>query len=189
MNERPYELHVLRNINDLLLWKDRWDELASRCGTSAFFSHHIFAECSWERHRENPATRLHVIAVECAGALQLVMPLVRKRDWSFLSSLRWLDSRTPLYNEVLVDPEADFEVLAAVVRKHLTSVPLVRFLKVGFVRQDSMLARLMEALGARSRSATTSYGLDLTAYSGWDDFLAVGRGNRMDIRDKARVGS
>lgn len=170
--ECPYKLHVLRTTDDLMVWKDRWNELANRCGTNTFFSHHIFAEHCWQRHRGNSATRLHVIAVERAEELQLVMPLVQKREWTFLSTLRWLDSGTPLYCDALVDPEADVEALAAKVREHLLSVPFARLLKVGFVRPDTMLAQLMDSMGARSRSAPMSYGLDLAASSGWDDFLA-----------------
>lgn len=171
MNERPYKLQVLRNIDDLRLWTDKWAELATRCGASSFFSHHVFARWSWERHRQDARSQLHVIIVEREGGLQLVMPLVKKPNWSGLSTLRWLDSGTPLYSDLLVAPEADFKVLTAIVRAHLTSVPLVLFLKVGFVREGSSLARLMEALGARRKSSTTSYGLDLKKYSGWDDFF------------------
>ncbi len=171
VNERAYKLHVLRNLDELRVWSDRWDELASRCGTSTFFSHRVFAACSWERRRHDPASRLHVIIVEREGRLQLVMSLVRERDWFGLWTLRWLDSKTPLYNDVLVATEADLEILTGMVREHLASIPLARILRVGFVRQDSNLARLMEALGARSSVSTTAHELDLKQYSGWDDFL------------------
>lgn len=126
---------------------------------------------SWERHRNDRSTRLHVIVVEGDGRLLFVMPLVIKRDWSGLRILRWLDSKTPLYNDVLVDPAADFPTLAAMVGEHLASIPFVRALKVGFVRQDSALARLLQGMGARSEPQTKSYELDLRKYSGWEDFI------------------
>lgn len=183
VKERPYSLRVLRNIDDLHALKEAWNRLARRCGAKTFFSGHVFAENSWERHRGDFATRLHVIVVEREGELQLVMPLGRKWDWSGSRILRWLDSKTPLYNDVLVDPAADFEVLTEMVGEHLASLRFIRALKVDFVRQDSDLAQLLQALGADSRFRMTAHEIDLGQYSGWDAFFASrSKTSRQDYR-------
>lgn len=169
---RPYALRVLADDDALNACVDAWDRLADRCGARSFFSRHLFATQSWARHRGDRTARLHVVVVERGGEFVLVLPLVRKRGWSGLWTLRGLDSKTPLYNDALVDPDADFDVLRAMVGRHLASVPLARVLKIGFVRADSMLARLLGELGARSQSTSTTSEIDLTRYSGWDDFIA-----------------
>ena len=179
MKEHLYELHVLQSIDDFEAWKASWEDLEKRSRGRSFFSNYAFIVESWKRHRSDKDSRPYVILITCDGELKLVMPLVMRRDWLILRKLRWLDTKTPLYCDVLVDQAAHLPTLSAMIREHLSSIRLARNLRVGFVREGSVLAHLLDGMGGRAEPETTSGELDLRRYSGWNDFIGrKSRGSR-----------
>lgn len=173
----PHNLHILRDVDELRDWKRPWEELASKCGSDGFFCEHVFILQSWQRHSADKGKNLHIILIERDGDLLFAMPLVRKREWPGTSSLRFLDSKTPLYNSVLVSQHIDPDTVVTILREHLHSIPWCRELKLGFVPDRSSLAQLVHRLHSRTKPYSTSFALDLTPFSSWEDYLAK-RGSR-----------
>lgn len=183
-------LHVVRDLQTLDGWKERWDELAGRCGPDGFFCRYAFVEAFWRRHRLDRGKKLHVLLIEQGGRLRLAMPLILKQGWAGTSILRPLDSRTPLYDDALIDPGFDLDTAAAMLGRHLESTRWCRALKFGFVREGSSLAGLLGRLGATTGTRETTFALDLAPFSGWDDFIASRKAEagRYRLRMMRRLG-
>ncbi len=165
-------LTVVRDTSALEQIKSDWDDLAKKCDDDAFFGAYPFISEAWERHRNDRRTSLHIIIIRLGNALVATVPLIEQREWFGTVVLKWLDSKTPLYDCILVDPAIDFCQVAEAVRDHLASARRVRKLKADVVPAGTTADRLLTHLAAKPHSFGSACTVALQQLGGWDDYFA-----------------
>lgn len=164
---------VVRDEGGLDRLAPEWATLNARCGAEGFFSRMEIVRANWDRHRKDPRTALHVVAIRLHGRLVMGLPMVRRRDRLGTHSLHWLDSRTPFYDGLLLDPDIDAATAARVFVTFLRSSWTRRLLKIGFVHEGSALHRVLGAAGMPLTPRTVAPTLDVSAFPTWDAHLAA----------------
>ncbi|MEM6460922.1 MAG: GNAT family N-acetyltransferase [Pseudomonadota bacterium] len=155
-----------------------WAELNSKQGPDGFFTRVESVRENWARHRNDPRTSLHVYVLRDGGKLIFGAPMIKTRGSLGTHKLQWLDSKTPLYDDVLVDPDADVKIVAERFAAHLKSSTLRRVLKINFVVEETALHRVLTTIGAPLRYLTDATFLDLSEFTSWDDYVAKMSSNR-----------
>ena len=164
---------IVRDDGGLDRLAPEWATLNARCGAEGFFSRMEVVRANWDRHRKDPRTTLHVLAIRLHGRLVMGLPMVKRRDRLGPHSLYWLDSRTPFYDGLLLDPDMDTAMAARVFTRFLHSSWTRRLLKIGFVHGGSALHRVLDAAGLPLVHRTAAPSLDTSAFPKWDAYLAA----------------
>ncbi len=163
---------IIRNQQALEELRPEWDDLHARCDAKAFFNDHRAVMLNWARHRKARANSLHIVTMRQAGGLVFAAPMIQQRDRIGTSTMKWLTSLTPLYDDVLLAPEADVEAIADQFAKHVRSVPFARKLKVSIVREDSRLNAILSRMGPVDTSEHPALEADLAGYADRDAYFA-----------------
>lgn len=155
-----------------------WTALNAKCGPSGFFTRFEVVKENWTRYRDDPRTSLHVIAIREHGKLVFAAPMFKRHDLLLTHTLQWLDSRTPLYDDVLLDSDSDIASVARIFSDVLRSSWTSRVLKIGFVLEGSDLHRVLDAAGMPFEFRTVAPSLDISRFESWDDYLTQQSANR-----------
>ena len=164
---------VVRDEAGLDRLEPEWTALNARCGPEGFFTRMEVVRANWARHKGDPRTSLHMLAIRRGGRLVLGAPMIRHRDGLGTHALYWLDSRTPFYDDILLDPDMDPALAARLFRKHLVASWTRRVLKIGFMLEGNSLHRLLVAAGLPLTFRTVAPSLDISSFATWDAYLAA----------------
>ncbi|WP_421851073.1 GNAT family N-acetyltransferase [Oricola sp.] len=164
-------IEVLRTTKALNRIEPEWDALALACGDRSGFCRYPFVSQSWARHRTDARNRLSILAIRRQRTLVAIVPLMKRSDGYGPSTLKWLDSKTPLYDDMLLAPDEDLEAVAQQVGRYLRNAWLVRKLKAEFVLAGSNADRLLSRLGADAQSNYNAYAARVEGYASWDEYL------------------
>lgn len=164
---------VVRDEGGLERLAPEWAALNARCGPEGFFSRLEIVRANWDRHRSDTGAALHVVAIRDSGRLVMALPMVKRGDVFGTHALHWLDSMTPFYDGLLLDPDIDPAAAAGLFTRYLRSSWTRRFLKIGFVHEGSALHRVLDAAGLPLVHRTAAPSLDVSATPTWDAYLAA----------------
>lgn len=164
---------VVRDEAGLERLAPEWTALNARCGPEGFFTRMEVVRANWARHKDDARASLHILAVRKEGRLVLGAPMIRRRDALGTYALCWLDSKTPFYDDVLLDPGMDPALAARFFKRHLFASWTRRVLKIGHVREGTPLHRVLVAGGIPLTFRTVAPTLDISAYGTWDAYLST----------------
>lgn len=164
---------VIRDEAGLERLAPEWTALNARCGPEGFFTRMEVVRANWDRHKGDPRTSLHILAIRKGGRLAFGAPMIRHRDALGTHALHWLDSKTPFYDDILLDPDMDPALAARLFRKHLVDSWTRRVLKIGHVVEGTPLHRLLVAADFPLRFRTVAPTLDISAYATWEAYLST----------------
>jgi len=163
---------IIRSQQALEALRPEWDALHARCDAKAFFNDHRAVMLNWARHRKARSNSLHIVTMRQSGELVFAAPMIQQRDRIGTSTLKWLTSLTPLYDDVLIAPEADVDVIAGQFARHVRSIPFARKLKASIVREDSSLNAILSSMGPVDSSEHPALEADLKDYADRDAYFA-----------------
>ncbi|RWO80993.1 GNAT family N-acetyltransferase [Mesorhizobium sp.] len=149
-----------------------WDELAKGAADLAVFRSHEWVSRCWQRHQTMHGRSMHIVVIRDGGELVLAAPFVRIADWYGTATLVWLDSMTPLYNDILVVHDQRSDALKQALRRYIQRQWSIRALKLNCVREDAEIAPLLNKVGASRTWETAASALDISSFASRDDFLA-----------------
>ena len=172
-DEHGITWEVVRDEAGLDRLAPEWTALNGRCGPEGFFTRMEVVRANWERHKGDPRTSLHLLVIRKGGRLVLGAPMIRLRDALGTHALCWLDSKTPFYDDILLDPDMDLALAARLFRRHLVASWTRRVLKIGFVREGTPLHRLLVAAGFPLTFRTIAPNLDISSFATWEAYLAA----------------
>ncbi|WP_271091845.1 GNAT family N-acetyltransferase [Hoeflea poritis] len=155
-----------------------WSALNAKCGPEGFFTRLEVIRANWARHRGDPGKSLHIAVFRQAGDLMLCAPMVKVREPVGTHKFLWLDSKTPLYDDVLLDPDVEVETAARQFMRFLSSSLLTRLLKIGFVREGSALFKMLQAAGLPLHFRTGAPSVRISQYRDWEYYLSSISANR-----------
>ncbi|WP_187969787.1 GNAT family N-acetyltransferase [Aquibium microcysteis] len=161
-----------------------WEALDARCASEGFFTRMEILRANWERYRKDGRTALHVAAIRDRGRLVMGMPMIRRRELFGTHSLLWLDSRTPFYDGLLLDPAMETAAAAAVLLDVLHASLATRIFKVGFVHEGTALHRVLDAAGMPLVRKAEAASLDIAGYPTFEAHLAA-----MPARRRQQIGN
>ncbi|MFN3546054.1 MAG: GNAT family N-acetyltransferase [Mesorhizobium sp.] len=164
---------IVRDEAGLDRLASEWATLNARCGPEGFFTRMEIVRANWDRHKDDPRTSLHVLAIRSGGQLVLGAPMIERRDALGTHVLCWLDSKTPFYDDILLDPDMDPSFAADLFKKHLFASWTRRVLKVGYVLEGTPLHRVLVAGGFPLAIRTVAPTLDISAYGSWEAYRAT----------------
>lgn len=164
---------VIRDEAGLDRLAPEWTALNARCGPEGFFTRMEVVRANWDRHKGDPRTSLHILAIRKGGRLVFGAPMIRHRDGLGTHALHWLDSKTPFYDDILLDPDMDPALVARLFRKHLVDSWTRRVLKIGHVVEGTPLHRLLVAADFPLSFRTVAPTLDISAYATWEAYQST----------------
>lgn len=176
--DEGYSWEVIRDESGLDRLAPEWTALNARCGAEGFFSRMEIVRANWDRHRDDPRTALHVVAVRERGRLVIGAPMIRRRDRLGTHTLHWLDSKTPFYDGLLVDPAMDVATAARLFDRILGASWTRRLLKIGFVAGDGTLHGVLAAAGLPLTFRTVAPSVDVSRHATWEAYLAATKAKR-----------
>ncbi len=165
---------TISSIAALAPYEKQWETLNAKMGSEAIFTQYAAIRCNWDRYSNDRGFRLHVFLIfDADESLVFAAPMLRRYDF-FLGTFvfQWLNSKTPLYDDLLLSPEADLQTIAALFNDHLHAHIFARKLKIDFIRDGSALDRVLRALDIPQLANTSSPVMDISIYVDWDDYLA-----------------
>ncbi|WP_457936061.1 GNAT family N-acetyltransferase [Mesorhizobium sp. 10J20-29] len=171
-DDNAITLEVVSNDARLQALRLEWDGLVAKCDDAAFFSSYPFVMQSWIRRRTERGLRLNIVTMRQGNTLVAAVPLIRQRDWFGTSVLKWLDSGTPLYDGILIDPGIDFAIIEEQFRNYLDSVRLVRKLKVDLIPYDTPAHRLLSSFGGDRQQYATIAIASLAGFRDWQEYFS-----------------
>lgn len=169
---------VVRDERGLDRLSPEWQALNARCGAEGFFTRMEIVRANWDRHRKDGRTSLNVVAIRDGGRLVMGLPMVKRHDVFGVHALHWLDSATPFYDGLLVDPGMDVEAAARALTLVMHSSLATRLLKIGFVHGGTSLHRVLEAAGMPLVHRASAPRLDISGTPTWESHLAAMPANR-----------
>ncbi|MCY6383471.1 GNAT family N-acetyltransferase [Hoeflea prorocentri] len=186
--DMDYQWEIVDSENGLGLLEREWSALNARCGPQGFFTRYEVIRANWDRHRADSGSKLHIVVFrDRGGTLVMGVPMVRVREPLGTHKLVWLDSKTPLYDDVLLDPDVEIEVAARHFKSVLSTSLLNRVLKIGFVLEGSNLHRLLNATGLPTKLLTTAPSLNISEFESWEHYLSrISTNRRQRIRNFVR---
>ncbi|RST84431.1 GNAT family N-acetyltransferase [Aquibium carbonis] len=164
---------VISDENGLERVAPEWTAVNALIGPEGFFTRMELVRANWARHRKDPRTFLNVLVIRDRGRLVFGAPMLRRRDRLGTHVLQWLDSRTPFYDGLLVDPGMDPTAAARLFTYYLEASWTRRALKIAYVLEGTALHRVLVAAGFRLTQRTVAPCVDLTVYETWDAYLAA----------------
>tara|TARA_R110000751_G_scaffold107645_8_gene204095 strand:- start:194590 stop:195678 length:1089 start_codon:yes stop_codon:yes gene_type:complete len=165
---------VITSIGALAPYERQWESLNAKMGPEALFTQYAAIRCNWDRYSNDRGFRLHIFMIfDADESLVFAAPMLRRYDFLLGTfAFQWLNSKTPLYDDLLLSPEADLQTIAARFYDHLHQHLFARKLKIDCVRDGSALDRILRALDIPLLANTSAPVVDISTYADWDDYLA-----------------
>ena len=188
-----FRVEIIDQPDEFARLAGEWDELARGAGDLAIFRSHAWISRCWPRHRAERGRSMHIVVIRHRTELVLAAPFVRIADWYGTATLVWLDSMTPLYNDILVVRDGRSDALKQALWRHIRRQWSIRALKLNCVRDDAEIAPLLAEAGATRTWETVAPALDISTFASWDEFLTSQSSNtrynyRRYIRQMEREG-
>lgn len=180
-------LAIVRDEHALLALRGGWEQLVSRAAPATPFMDFDWIECGWRRHRDAPDARPHVVIVRNGGRLVLAAPFCARKAWFGLSWLGWIDSRMPVYNDIVMEDSDTGRAARALMWRHVVRDPRIYRLRLNWVRDDAAISPCLAEARARRTVPVQSPYIDLKSFTGWEDYLGqLGQNLRGDHRRRVR---
>ena len=170
-----------------------WDALHARSRGLEPYARHDWIALCWARHKKERGTRPHIVTVRLDGRLVAVLPLRAGAGLFGLKLLRWIDSKTPFYCDVLREDSADGVAALMGAAAYLRRDRRVLRFKLENVPDDADALPLFDVLGGGAGNVNLIGTLDLARF---DDEEALIKGQppkmrrdyRSTLRDLRKLG-
>ncbi|TIO11013.1 MAG: GNAT family N-acetyltransferase [Mesorhizobium sp.] len=183
-----FQVEIIDRPAEFARLADEWDELAKGAADLAVFRSHAWVSRCWQRHQAMHGRSMYIVVIRDGAELVLAAPFVRIADWYGTATLAWLDSMTPLYNDILVVSDQRSDALKQALWRHIRRQWSIRALKLNCVRDDAEIAPILDKAGAIRTWETVAPALDISAFTSRDDFLASQSSNaRYNLRRYTRL--
>jgi CelD/BcsL family acetyltransferase involved in cellulose biosynthesis len=180
-------LSIVREQASFVMLKEAWEDLFERAAVKTPFLRYSWARLCWDRQRADRGVQLFLIVVRNGGRVALIAPFVAHREFFFFCDLLFLDSRTPQYNEVLVEKSPHTSAYLAYLCGALRKMHRIRRLRLNWMRDDALLASHLASLRQTARGTECAPYLDLTRFEGWEAFFgSLSKKLRSDHRRQLR---
>jgi CelD/BcsL family acetyltransferase involved in cellulose biosynthesis len=180
-------LSIVREQSSFVTLKEAWEDLFERAVVKTPFLRYSWARLCWDRQRADRGVQLFLIVVRNGGRVALVAPFVARRKFLFFCDLLFLDSRTPQYNEILVEKSPYTGTYLAYLCAELRKMHRIRRLRLNGMRDDALLAPHLASLRQTARGTERAPYLDLARFDGWETFFnSLSKKLRSDHRRQLR---
>jgi CelD/BcsL family acetyltransferase involved in cellulose biosynthesis len=158
---------ILRDEISFMALEAEWEDLFRRAVPRTPFLRYFWLRLCWERQRSFHRTSLFVVVVRRGDRPVLIAPFVRQG-----TTLSFLDSVTPQYNDVLVEDSVDVPVYVDYLWSILADMRHIRRFVSKWVRGDSPLVQHLAT--ARQLTKVSFYKapfIDLAKFGEWQVYL------------------
>ena len=189
----PVTFNLVADLAAFETLEPEWDALFAAAGLPTQVFQTFAWNWHWCRHylpqpTSKSASRLAIVTGRLSGRLVMVWPLVQERI-AGLRQLTWMGDPVSQYGDILVAPEADDDTTLLAAWAFALSATHADLAHLRKAREDSIAARVLNHLGAKTVAIEQAPYLDLSGISGTDacQQLLVSKGRRNRRRHERRL--